>query len=379
MPRGGLYVHLPFCPYICPYCDFAKWPLQRSRATAYLAALEAEIASAPAFAAGTLFLGGGTPNTLETAQLLGLIEHLRQRFAPAGFGEATIELNPDLDLCSEAAFASYRGAGIDRFSFGVQSFARAELATLGRRHAPADVGEAVRRARAAGIGNVSLDLIFATPGQNAESWRRTLGAALDLEPDHISTYGLTIEAGTPFADWYARRPGDFPANDAEADLYGIAIDVLEDAGFEHYEISNFARPGKRCAHNANYWENGEYLGLGVGAASYLDGLRSVHVRELETYIAAVAAGGPIPSDGERLEGAARAGEATMLALRTAEGVDVAAFAERYRVDFHAFYGPVIEQLRDQGMLDVTPARVRLTRRGRFLANDVCGAFVTFAG
>ncbi len=379
MPEGGLYVHLPFCPYICPYCDFAKWPLQRSRAVTYLAALEAEIASAREFEARTLFLGGGTPNTFEPEQLCSLIGTMRARFAPKGFEEATIELNPDLDLCSPDAFERYRAAGIDRFSFGVQSFVEEELATLGRRHRPADVGEAVARARAAGIANVSLDLIFATPGQTPDSWRRTLDAALALAPDHVSTYGLTIEDGTPFADWFARRPEDFTSNDVDAELYEIAIDELGAAGFEHYEISNFARPGKRCAHNANYWANGEYLGLGVGAASYVGGVRSVHSRDFERYVAAAAAGGPIPGDDERLEGAARVGEAVMLALRTAEGVDVVAFAERYHVDFHTFYRPVIDEQRAQGTLDVTPARIRLTRRGRFVANDVCGAFVTFAG
>jgi oxygen-independent coproporphyrinogen-3 oxidase len=379
VPEGGLYVHLPFCPYICPYCDFAKWPLRRSRAVAYLAALEAEVRRANPFDARTLFFGGGTPNTFEPEQLASLVLHLRERFAPNGFEEATIELNPDLELCSPAAFERYREVGIDRFSFGVQSFVEEELVTLGRRHRPPDVAEAVGRARAAGISNVSLDLIFATPGQTPDSWRRTLSAALALEPEHISTYGLTIEDGTPFADWFARRPEDFTSNDIDAELYEIAIDELSAAGFEHYEISNFARPGKRCAHNANYWANGDYLGLGVGAASYLAGVRSVHVRDFDRYVAATAGGGPIPGDDERLEGAARFGEAVMLALRTVEGVDVAAFAERYHVDFHTFYRRVIDEQRDQGTLDVTPARIRLTRRGRFVANDVCGAFVTFAG
>jgi oxygen-independent coproporphyrinogen-3 oxidase len=379
MPEGGLYVHLPFCPYICPYCDFAKWPLQRTRAAAYLTALEAEVERAPAFSARTLFLGGGTPNTLERAQLAHLVALLRERFTDGHFEEATIELNPDLELCSADAFAAYRESGIDRFSFGVQSFVPEELATLGRRHTPEDVTEAVRRARTAGIANVSLDLIFATPGQTPDSWRRTLATALTLEPDHVSTYGLTVEDGTPFAAWYGRRPEDFTSNDVDAELYGIAIDELGAAGFEHYEISNFARPGKRCAHNANYWRNGDYLGLGVGAASYLGGVRSVHTRDLERYVAAAAGPERIPGEDERLEGPAQAGEAVMLALRTTEGVDVAAFAERYRVDFHMFYRRVIEEQRAQGTLDVTPERVSLTRRGRFVANDVCGAFVTFAG
>ena len=377
--EGGLYVHLPFCPYICPYCDFAKWPMRRTSADRYLAALEAEIDRAEPFAARTLFFGGGTPNTYAPARVADLTRRLAERFGlPAG-AEATIELNPDRELWSPEGFAAYRAAGIDRVSFGVQSFVDAEVATLGRRHTARDVADAVRAARSAGIANVSLDLIFGTPGQTLDSFRESLEAALRLEPSHVSTYGLTIEADTPFANWFARRPDDFATNDLEADLYGLAIDVLGAAGFDHYEISNFARPGARCEHNANYWRNGEYLGLGVGAASYRDGVRSVNVRDLRAYCDALEAGHPVPGDAERLTGPARLGEAAMLGLRTAEGVDVAAFAERYAVDFTAFFAPVLTELHATGTLDVTPTHVRLTRRGRFLANDVCGAFVTFEG
>ena len=377
MPSGGLYVHLPFCPYVCPYCDFAKWPMRRSTSERYLRALEAEVAAAPDFAAQTLFYGGGTPNAYAPGEIASLTACVRERFAPDGFAEATIECNPGGGLCTSEAFAAYRAAGIDRVSFGAQSFVPAELAALGRRHTPQDVAAAVARARGAGIENVSLDLIFATPGQTLASWHASLEAALALEPSHVSTYGLTIEDGTPFASWYARRPQDFAPSDLEADLYAAAIDVLTAAGFEHYEISNFARPGKRCRHNANYWRNGEYLGLGVGAASYLDGRRFVHTRELERYTGAALAGEAIAGESERLAGDARLGEAAMLALRTAEGVDVDAFAERYRVDFHEHYARIIDDWRASGTLDVTPSHVRLTRRGRFVANDVCAAFVNF--
>ena len=376
---GGVYVHLPFCPYVCPYCDFAKWPMKRSDAARYLQALHAEIDAAPDFAGETLFFGGGTPNTYAPAEIARLVERLRARFAPHGFAETTIELNPDGDLCTDAAFDTYRESGIDRVSFGVQSFVPTELALLGRRHSPQDVAVAVGRARAAGIANVSLDLIFGTPGQTAASWRESLAAALALEPRHISTYGLTIEENTPYAAWFARDPEAFASNDLEAELYAIAIATLEAAGFEHYEISNFARAGARSQHNANYWRNGEYLGLGVGAASYRDGTRSVHTKDREAYVAAVAAGASIPGDDERLDGSARVGEAAMLALRTREGVDLAYFAERYALDFLDFYKPVVAQWRESGTLDVTPTHVRLTERGRFVANDVCGAFVTYAG
>ncbi len=353
--------------------------MRRTAATHYLAALEAEIARAPHLEARTLFFGGGTPNTYAPTAIAALVARLQERYAPAGFTEITIEMNPDRALCTPEVFETYRRAGIDRVSFGVQSFAAGELETLGRRHTAADVDEAVRSARAAGIANISVDLIFGAPGQTPASWQASLTAALALEPAHVSTYGLTIEDGTPFASWYARRPADFASNDLEAELYGLAIDTLVCAGFEHYEISNFARPGARCAHNANYWANGDYVGLGVGAASYLAGVRSVHTRDLAAYLAAAPAGAPIPGDDERLEGAARLGEAAMLALRTAEGVEVAAFEERYRVDFHEFYRPVLDEMRAAGAIDVTRTHVRLTRRGRFIANDVCGAFVTFAG
>ena len=376
---GGVYVHLPFCPYVCPYCDFAKWPLKRSEAAAYLAALHDEIDAAPAFAGHTLFLGGGTPNTYAADDIATLVRALREHFAPHGFAETTIELNPDGALCSPETFEIYRAAEIDRLSFGVQSFDSDELARLGRRHTPRDVEVAVDRARAAGFANVSLDLIFGTPGQTETSWRSTLAAALRLEPNHVSTYGLTIEEGTPYARWFEREPSAFATNDHEAELYAISIATLEAAGFEHYEISNFARAGARSAHNANYWRNGEYLGLGVGAASYRDGTRSVHTRDRAAYVAACRSAMPIPGEDERLEPVARVGEAAMLALRTVEGVDLAYFAERYALDFLDFYRPVVAEGRASGTLDVTPTHVRLTRRGRFVANDVCGAFVTYAG
>jgi oxygen-independent coproporphyrinogen-3 oxidase len=372
---GGVYVHLPFCPYICPYCDFAKWPRRKSSAQRYLEALSCEIESAPPFRARTLFLGGGTPNTYDPATIAGLVDVLRRRFELAPGAETTIEMNPDPPLCE--GFELYREAGINRVSLGAQSFAPPELATLGRRHRPCDVAEAVRRARAAGLTNVALDLIFGVPGQTLESWRATLRAALALEPEHLSTYGLTIEPGTRFAAWFAREPGAFVSNDLEAECYGLAIDTLSEAGYEHYEISNFARPGFRSAHNANYWANGDYLGLGVGAASYRAGVRSVHLRDLEGYCRAALGRLPIPGESERLVGPARAGEGVMLALRTAEGVDAAAFAERYGVDFFSYYAPVLAEMTTAGMLERTEFCVRLTRRGRFLANDVCAAFVTF--
>jgi oxygen-independent coproporphyrinogen III oxidase len=370
---AGVYVHLPFCPYVCPYCDFAKWAHAPRAAERYLAALHAEIAAAPAVRGTTIFFGGGTPNTYPAATIGALIDALRTRFSIPPGGEISVEINPDLALCE--GLPALRAAGVNRLSIGVQSLHRDELRALGRRHTAEDVETVVARARAAGFTNVSIDLMFGVPGQTEASWRDSLDRALALGIDHLSTYGLTIEAGTPYARWYERDPGAFFDDDREARLYAAAIERAARAGFEHYEISNFARPGYRCAHNENYWRNGSYLGLGVGAASYLAGVRSTHTRELEAYCAAALGGAAIPGESEQLAGDERTGEATMLALRTLEGVDTREFRERYDVDFHARYAGVIAELTAAGMLHIAGERVQLTERGRFLANDVCGAFL----
>jgi oxygen-independent coproporphyrinogen-3 oxidase len=369
----GVYVHLPFCPYLCPYCDFAKWPLRESAARRYLTALHAEIERERPAPVATIYLGGGTPNAYDAETISQLVGRLERRFS--GAAEISIELNPE--LVRDGDFARYRAAGITRISIGVQSFEPAEIRTLGRKHSVAQIESVVAQARDAGLQSVSLDLIFAVPGQTPASWRRTLRAAIALQPDHISAYGLTVEEGTPYAAWRGREPAAFFDDEREGELYAIAIEQLQSAGYEQYEISNFARRGHRCAHNVNYWENGEYVGLGVGAASFRDGVRSVHTRSLERYVTASLEGRAIPSEAERLEGRKRAGEAIMLALRTAQGVSLRTFKERYGIEVMTDYAPIVAQFADTGLLERIGDSVRLTRRGKFLANDVCGAFITF--
>jgi oxygen-independent coproporphyrinogen-3 oxidase len=370
---AAIYVHWAFCRYVCPYCDFAKWAFDAPAAERYARALEAEIAAAPVFAGTTVFYGGGTPNVYPPEVLVRVLDTLRARFGIADGAEVSIEVNPDRELTG--GFAALRAAGFNRLSIGVQSFAVDELRALGRRHRAGDVAETVRRARAAGFTNVSIDLMFGVPGQTAESWGRSLDAALALGVEHVSTYGLTIEEGTPYARWHARDPAAFADDRREAEFYQLAIDKLVAAGFEHYEISNFARPGYRSEHNANYWRNGSYRGFGVGAASYVAGVRSTHTRERGAYETAALAGSAIPGESEELTGAARAGEAVMLALRTSEGVDAGTFRERYGVDVFTHYAPVIADYTAAGLLVAGEGRLRLTPRGRFVANDVCGAFL----
>jgi oxygen-independent coproporphyrinogen III oxidase len=370
--RVGVYVHLPFCPYLCPYCDFAKWPLRATAAQRYLGALYAELARRPQEPAATIYLGGGTPNAYGAATLTELLGRLRERFP--GTGEISIEVNPE--LVREGDLGQYREAGITRLSIGVQSFEPAEIQMLGRKHTVAQIEGVVAQARAAGISSISLDLMFAVPGQTPSTWRRSLDAAIALGADHISTYGLTVEEDTPFAAWRAREPNAFFDDACEAELYLIAMQTLEKAGYEQYEISNFARPGHRCAHNCNYWANGEYVGLGVGAASYRNGVRSVHTRSLDAYVDAALEGRSIPSEAERLEGRRRVGEAMMLALRTAQGVGLSEFKERYGIDVMADYAPVVARFSRTGLLERVGDNVRLTQQGRFVANDVCAAFIT---
>jgi oxygen-independent coproporphyrinogen-3 oxidase len=371
--RGGLYVHLPFCPYLCPYCDFAKWRYDPDGARRYLEALRAQMLSTAPFDATTMFFGGGTPNAYAAHDVAMLACELGERFNLPGGAEATVEVNPDRALCD--GFADYVAAGINRLSIGAQSFEAAELRALGRGHSPSDVDRAVRLARDAGFNNVSIDLIFGAPGQTVPSWRRSIERAVALGVNHVSTYGLTVEPGTPYERWYERDQAAFADADVQAEMYAVAIDLLQSAGFEQYEISNFARPGFRCRHNANYWANGAYLGLGVGAASYRFGERSTTTRDIAAYERAALAGQSPPAESERLEGAALVGEAAMLALRTAEGLDLQSFAERYHVDVREMFATVLDDLRAADLVRVSPTSVALTRRGRFLANDACGAFL----
>ncbi len=328
---------------------------------------------APPVRARTLFFGGGTPTTYDPAIIGLLVDDVRARFGLPAEAEITTEANPDPALAGR--LGALREAGVNRLSIGVQSFEAAELRVLGRRHSARDVSETVHAARAAGFANLSLDLIFGAPGQTEETWAASLDAAVGLGVEHISCYGLTIEEGTPYATWFARDPGAFAGESREAEMYALAIARLRAAGFEHYEISNWARPGFRSQHNAIYWANDAYLGLGVGAASYLAGVRSTHTRDLGEYMRAALAGGAIPGEHEQLEGRAQAGEAIMLALRTAEGVDVDAFRERYGIDVNAQYREVVDELVAAGVLAADAAQLRLTERGRFVANDVCGAFL----
>ena len=320
-----------------------------------------------------MFLGGGTPNTYPPESIAELVLFARERFSLREGAEISIECNPDLSLCT--GFATYARAGITRISFGVQSFVASELKTLGRRHTAFDVAEAVGRARAAGFSQISIDLIFGTPGQTLASLDMSIDAALALDVPHISAYGLTVEEGTPYAQWRLREPHIFDDDAAEAELYARLIERLGAAGYEHYELSNFARSGARSRHNGQYWNNDEYLGFGMGAASYVDGIRSVSTKEYREYVEALESTRAVPCESEKLTADAQVGEAIMLALRRQEGVQRRSFQERYDLDVLERYAATIAQWQSDGFLEADEQGFRLTSAGKFLANDVCAAFL----
>jgi oxygen-independent coproporphyrinogen-3 oxidase len=373
----GLYVHIPFCVRKCHYCDFNSGPAPESIREEYVEALAAEIRASPwaGSPARTVFFGGGTPSELTPAQLGRITAALRESFDFAGPAvEWTIECNPG--TVSEESLAAIRALGFDRISLGVQSFHDSHLRAIGRIHTAAEAREAVGQARRAGFARLNLDLIFCLPDQTLTEWKSDLEEALTLGPEHVSLYNLTIEEQTEFGR--RRRLGllELPDEDLSADMYEWALDRTAAAGFAQYEVSNFALPGEECRHNVIYWRQEPYVGFGVSAASYVDGLRWTATGSMQRYLRTAARpGGPERAGEERLEPRAACGEAIMLGLRTAAGADLADLARRHEVDIEAEWGAVLREFAADGLLLRQDETARLTRRGVLLANRVCAAFL----
>ncbi|HYH64002.1 MAG TPA: radical SAM family heme chaperone HemW [Urbifossiella sp.] len=374
-PRTA-YVHVPFCAHHCGYCDFAVTTGQDHLIELYLEALGVELAGlGEAFPVETRFIGGGTPTHLSPDQLARLLA-LLNRWLPQiespgtavpGLGEFSVEANPDTITTEKAAVLA--AGGVTRVSLGVQSFRPGSLAALDRRHTPDQVPRAVELVRRHGLA-LSLDLIFAAPGSTPADWAADLTAALAFEPDHVSTYGLTYETGTPL--WKARRRGAVPTvpEDAELAMYEHAIDRLTAAGFEHYEVSNFARPGQRCRHNERYWANEAYHGFGTGAARYVGGRRELNVRDTAVYVRRVLAGESPTFQSEELAPRDRAFETLATQLRRADGIGRVRFLEQTGFALDALVGERVANLVRAGLLSDDGAAVRLTRRGFCVADGI---------
>jgi oxygen-independent coproporphyrinogen-3 oxidase len=327
--------------------------------------------------AATIYFGGGTPSLLPAADVARLVRACRDSFAVRPDAEITLETNPN--SVDEAYFTGLLEAGVNRLSLGVQTLHRRGLRTLGRQHEAADARTAFLAARAAGFANISLDLIFGWPGQTAEAWGDDLETILGWPqpPQHLSLYSLIVEPGTPMAEAVARGILTVLDDDTTADLYEAAIARLDVAGWTHYEVANWAQdPSFSSRHNAIYWRNGEYAGLGAGAHGRIGDRRTMNHLLPATYIAAIEAGESPVSNVEELPGRTQMGETMMLGLRLLqEGIGWTEFAARHGRGLDDVFGPVIAELADLGMLIVDPDRVRLTHRGLMVANDVCARFL----
>ena len=367
-PRAA-YIHIPFCAHKCGYCDFASLAGVDHLADRYLLALECEMAKMGApQPVDTIFVGGGTPTRLDAGQLERLLAMTRRWYPLSEGGEWTVEANPGT-LDEEKADVLARG-GVNRVSLGAQSFQPQLLQALERNHSPDDVPRALDLIRPR-FPTWSFDLIFGVPGSTVENWRSDLEMALSLEPSHLSCYGLVYEKGTSL--WKQWKAGDVREVDEEVErtMYEHTIDRLARAGLAMYEISNFARPGQESRHNLVYWANDAYFGVGVGAARYVNGVRSVNTRDLHAYLRRVEEGLEATGPTETLDAEARARETAVLMLRrVVRGIDRSDFAERTGFDLETLSGPIIQKYVNQGLLEEERGRVRFTRAGLFLADSV---------
>lgn len=371
--RIAFYLHLPFCVRKCRYCDFNSRPASEAERDQYLQALRCEIAGrahelADGLEIATIYFGGGTPTLYDAGDLAGVLDLIAEAFAVSSDAEITVEANPE--TLDAAKLRGLVAAGVNRLSIGAQSFSDAELALLGRGHRAADTVRAVELARAAGFRNLSLDLIYALPDQTVADWERTLAYALTLRPDHLSAYGLSIEPGTPLAADVAAgrlRPVDEQVHLAMRQLTG-ALCAAE--GLQRYEISNYARSGRRCRHNMVYWRNGEYLGVGAGAVSYLAGVRSENRRDPADYTRSVLAGDRAPAARERLDAAGRMAETVMLGLRLVEGLELAELEREFSTQAVAQLRVRSRPLVEAGLLEERDGRMFLTEAGQNLHSEV---------
>ncbi len=363
----ALYIHIPFCWSKCIYCDFASYPNSEDRIEPYLAALKEELCSWKCALQGyeltSIFIGGGTPSILSGQQIEDLLRAVRRTIPVRSDAEITMEANPGtvnlrkLQIC--------RRSGVNRISFGAQSMNDGLLKKLGRIHTAAEIREAVSMAREAGFNHVSLDLMYALPGQTTELWRDTLDQAIALNPDHISAYSLIVEEGTPMYDLAESGKVDLPDDDSVIKMQHIAIDRLADAGYHRYEISNYARPGCECRHNIVYWQRGEYLGVGCAAHSLMNGERFENPRSLSEYLA-----GARRCDRIALTREDEMEETLMLATRMTQGMNLDDYRSRFGVDFATVHQESLRRLQALGLIEIDSGFLRLTRRGLEVQNAV---------
>jgi oxygen-independent coproporphyrinogen-3 oxidase len=364
---SGLYVHVPFCRTKCRYCAFYSRPIDQYDAGAVVSAMITEMEHLEQDGSiKTIYIGGGSPSVLERKHLLGLVGMAKQQFPTVE--EFTVEVNPgqvDAELLGEL----YR-AGVNRLSIGAQSFIQRELDFLGRGHTVDCIRRTVRHGRSATFDNISLDLIFAVPGSDLDSWKQNLRSAIELQVEHISAYGLSYEEGTPFSKDLAEGLIEPIDEDTDRAMFELTIDELEQAGINQYEISNFARKDFECGHNLNYWANGSYAGIGPGATSYLHGTRSTNIADIDKYIKAVTEGESTAESSETLNDLERACETAVLNLRRRSGIDLAQFTSQTGYNALELFAEPILRYRKMGLIEMGTGRIWLTRQALGIADSI---------
>jgi oxygen-independent coproporphyrinogen-3 oxidase len=376
MTAAGLYVHIPFCSSRCSYCDFATGLYQTEMAERYVAALIEEIKTSRHAGASvdTVYFGGGTPSLLAPAQLDRIIATLSARFEIDPSSEITLEINPG--SVTREKLAAFRSLGINRASFGAQTFDDGELAKLGRSHNAADALQTFADLRDAGFTNISFDLIAGLPGQTLSGWKRNIKQALDLNPEHLSFYLLEVHSGTPLAEHIRRGLQPVPDDDLAGEMYQWMLAEASEAGYEHYEISNLCRPGFNSRHNVKYWTTAPYYGFGCSSHSY-DGRtrRWSNHRDVLKYVEMIESGKSPVAEEQKLSEADVRAEALFLGMRLMRGVDVRRYRESFGVDLREAHAADLDRFRNAGLLEFDGDMVRLTRTGALLSNEVFAAFV----
>ncbi len=368
----SLYVHIPFCVGKCFYCGFYSTLYSPKKADEFLDALYLEVEQCQkqftGRRIGTVFIGGGTPTVLSDEQLSRLTALLREKFHLDDAVELTVEANPNSVTGIGLAFLFQQG--VNRLSLGIQSFSDQTLRTLGRPHCVRQGNEAFMLARATGFRNVGIDLIFGIPGQSVMEWERTIDAAAVLHPEHISAYSLSLDEGSQFARQAQQDKLVLPDDDTAAEMYEVAVRKLHQAGYHRYEISNFSLPGFACRHNQNYWNRGEYLGIGPGSASFVGGKRYGNVADFDEYVRRLAVGRSAISHEEMVGADSAAREFLLLGLRTAQGVDLHRLQKEYGTVFFEQMEESMRALETAGLLFLENGYLRLTDRGFLLSDEV---------
>lgn len=371
----ALYIHIPFCRRRCRYCTFVSYEHREADIPAYLNALKNELQQrAGAEQVSSVYFGGGTPSLLPAEYLGDILATIGSLFILDKAAEIAIEANPG--TINQTYLAAIRNLGINRLSLGVQSLNDCELELLGRIHTAVEAIEAVKLARSAGFDNLNLDLIYGLPGQSLQDWQMTLLKALAMLPEHLSLYALSLEPGTPLHQAIENKLLPVIEPDIAADQYELAEDLLAIYGYRHYEISNWAKPGKECCHNLVYWQNRPYLGIGVAAHSHLNGHRFANTTSLDKYLSDFSQESRLkPEMDEEISPDLKLAETAILGLRLDDGIDISALSHNFGIDSRTRYQKQIEEMTDAGLLEQVGGRIRLTRRGRLLGNEVFWRFL----